>query len=231
MPHPRSAELIRSLVNGMGIVQDHVALHHLHALDWVDVQSALRPIPRPPPAGGEPIPWPNNSGDLVPGSPAAGRKIGSRRAVRNLAGDYWGIPPRLPPEANLLALALPGGAPVAAGNHPPPRHLRRQESHPNFVVGGMACSINLDNQLTINAVRLDELRGTSRRPGALSRRSTTRCPRHRRILQRLCGHRRRQPSLMAAAKAPSPVRGASGRKGAGWGPARRQLDISSRLTR
>ena len=35
--------------------------------------------------------------------------------------------------------------------------------HPNFLVGGMACSINMDNQLTINQVSLAQLEGMIQR--------------------------------------------------------------------
>jgi hydrogenase large subunit len=162
-PIPRSAELIRSLVNGMGIVQDHVMhFYHLHALDWVDVQSALAADPQATARLAASIsPWPNNSATWFRevqqrvGKSVAGGQLGI------FAGNYWGHPAyRLPPEANLLALAhyleaLPWQREIIrlhaifGGKNP----------HPNFVVGGMACSINLDNQLTINAIRLDELRG------------------------------------------------------------------------
>ena len=40
---PRNAELIRNLMIGAQHVQDHVMhFYHLHALDWVDVTSALK---------------------------------------------------------------------------------------------------------------------------------------------------------------------------------------------
>ncbi len=39
---PPNAHLIRNLIHGMQTVQDHVIhFYHLHALDWVDVVSAL----------------------------------------------------------------------------------------------------------------------------------------------------------------------------------------------
>ena len=43
---PKNANLIRNLVHGMQFVQDHVIhFYHLHALDWVDVTSALKADP------------------------------------------------------------------------------------------------------------------------------------------------------------------------------------------
>ena len=43
---PPNAELIRNLIAGSQLVQDHVIhFYHLHALDWVDVVSALKADP------------------------------------------------------------------------------------------------------------------------------------------------------------------------------------------
>ncbi|HEY5514149.1 MAG TPA: nickel-dependent hydrogenase large subunit [Geomonas sp.] len=160
---PRQAELIRNLVAGMAILQDHVMhFYHLHALDWVDVKSALSADPQAASRLAASLsPWPNNSAtwfrevqQRVAGSIAGGQ-------LGIFASGYWGHPAyRLPPEANLLALghyleALKWQREIIrlhaifAGKNP----------HPNFLVGGMACAINLDNQITINTVRLDELKG------------------------------------------------------------------------
>ena len=44
---PRNAQLIRNLMIGAQYVHDHVMhFYHLHALDWVDVVSALKADPR-----------------------------------------------------------------------------------------------------------------------------------------------------------------------------------------
>jgi [NiFe] hydrogenase large subunit/hydrogenase large subunit len=72
------------------------------------------------------------------------------------ANGYWGHPAyKLPPEVNLLAVAHYLEAldwqrdvirlhTIFGGKNP----------HPNFLVGGMACAINLDDTGTINAERL-----------------------------------------------------------------------------
>ncbi|HSD52424.1 MAG TPA: nickel-dependent hydrogenase large subunit, partial [Candidatus Methylomirabilis sp.] len=162
-PITKSAELIRNLVMGMGIVQDHVMhFYHLHALDWVDVKSALAADPQATARLAASIsPWPNNSASWFREVQQRVEKSLSAGQAGIFAGDYWGHPAyRLPPEANLLALAHYLEAlqwqrevirlhAVFGGKNP----------HPNFLVGGMACAINLDNQLTINTVRIDELRG------------------------------------------------------------------------
>jgi hydrogenase large subunit len=160
---PRQAELIRNLVAGMAILQDHVMhFYHLHALDWVDVKSALSADPQGTARLAAGLsPWPNNSATWF-------REVQQRVATSIAGGQlgifasgYWGHPAyRLPPEANLLALGHYLEAlrwqreiirlhAIFAGKNP----------HPNFLVGGMACAINLDNQLTINTIRLDELKG------------------------------------------------------------------------
>lgn len=158
---PVQAELIRNLVSGMAILQDHVMhFYHLHALDWVDVKSALGADPQATARLSASLsPWPNNSATWF-------REVQQRMSASFAGGQlgifasgYWGHPAyRLPPEANLLALghyleALQWQREIIrlhtifAGKNP----------HPNFVVGGMACAINLDNQITINKIRLDEL--------------------------------------------------------------------------
>ena len=43
---PPNAELVRNLIAGSQLVHDHVIhFYHLHALDWVDVVSALKAEP------------------------------------------------------------------------------------------------------------------------------------------------------------------------------------------
>jgi hydrogenase large subunit len=159
---PAQAELIRNMVAGMATLQDHVMhFYHLHALDWVDPKSALSADPEKSARLAASIsPWPNNSPTWFK---EVQQRVASSFANGQLgifASGYWGHPAyRLPPEANLMALAHYLEAikwqreiirlhTIFAGKNP----------HPNFVVGGMACSINLNNQLTINRVRLDELK-------------------------------------------------------------------------
>jgi hydrogenase large subunit len=44
---PKNADLIRNLMNGAQYIHDHVMhFYHLHALDWVDVVSALSADPK-----------------------------------------------------------------------------------------------------------------------------------------------------------------------------------------
>src|SRR5512137_1562833 len=61
-PIPRPAELLRNLVVGMATLQDHVIhFYHLHALDWVDVVSALQADPEATARLAASLsPWPGN---------------------------------------------------------------------------------------------------------------------------------------------------------------------------
>jgi len=43
---PDNARIMRNLISGIQFVQDHVIhFYHLHALDWVDIVSALKADP------------------------------------------------------------------------------------------------------------------------------------------------------------------------------------------
>ena len=79
------------------------------------------------------------------------------------ANGYWGHPAmKLPPEANLMATAhylealewqkeIVKVHAIFGGKNP----------HPNFLVGGMACAINLDDASGLNAERLAMVAKTS----------------------------------------------------------------------
>jgi [NiFe] hydrogenase large subunit/hydrogenase large subunit len=158
---PANANLIRNLVHGMQFIQDHVIhFYHLHALDWVDVVSALNANPAGTARLAKAIsPWPNNSEthfkavqDRLKGFVAGGQ-------LGIFANGYWGHPAyKLPPDVNLLAVAHYLEAldwqrdvirlhTIFGGKNP----------HPNFLVGGMACAINLDDTGTINAEKLVDI--------------------------------------------------------------------------
>ena len=164
---PPNANLIRNLVHGMQFIQDHVIhFYHLHALDWVDVVSALKADP----AGTARIarsisPWPNNSETYFTEVQDRVKKFVAGGQLGIFTNGYWGHPAyKLPPEVNLLAVAHYLEAldwqrdvirlhTIFGGKNP----------HPNFLVGGMACAINLDRAATINAERLEDIHGMIQR--------------------------------------------------------------------
>ncbi len=164
---PPNANLIRNLVHGMQYVQDHVIhFYHLHALDWVDVVSALQADPAATSRIARSIsPWPNNSETWFAEVKDRVAKFVASGQLGIFANGYWGHPAyKLPPEVNLLAVAHYLEAlefqrdvirlhAIFGGKNP----------HPNFLVGGMASAINLDDTGTINAVRLADVQGMIRR--------------------------------------------------------------------
>jgi [NiFe] hydrogenase large subunit/hydrogenase large subunit len=164
---PPNANIIRNLIHGMQFIQDHVIhFYHLHALDWVDVISALKADP----AGTARIaksvsPWPNNSESYFRAVQDRLTKFASGGQLGIFKNGYWGHPAyKLPPEVNLLAVAHYLEAldwqrdvirvhTIFGGKNP----------HPNFLVGGMASAINIDGTATINAERLVDVQGMIRR--------------------------------------------------------------------
>ncbi len=164
---PRNANIIRNLVHGMQYIQDHVIhFYHLHALDWVDVVSALSADPDKAAALARSIsPWPNNDAAHFRAVQVRLKKFVGTGQLGIFANGYWGHPAyKLPPEANLMAVSHYLEAldwqrdvirlhTVFGGKNP----------HPNFLVGGMASAINLDETATINAVRLADVQGMIRK--------------------------------------------------------------------
>jgi hydrogenase large subunit len=158
---PANANLIRNLIHGMQFVQDHVIhFYHLHALDWVDVVSALSANPADTAAISRKIsPWPNNSESYFRAVQDRLKKFVSGGQLGIFTNGYWGHPAyKLPPAVNLLAVAHYLEAldwqrdvirlhTIFGGKNP----------HPNFLVGGMASAINLDDTATINAERLTDI--------------------------------------------------------------------------
>ena len=159
---PPNAELIRNLMFCTQYVQDHVIhFYHLHALDWVDIVSAIKADPKETSQLAQSISnWPKSSpgyfSDLqkrLSGFVASGQ-------LGIFANGYWGHPAyKLPPAANLMAVAhyLEALAwqkeickihAIFGGKNP----------HPNYLVGGVPCSINLNEVAAINTERLNKVR-------------------------------------------------------------------------
>jgi hydrogenase large subunit len=145
-PIPPNALLIRNLMNAAQYVHDHVMhFYHLHALDWVDVVSALKADPQKTSELAQSISsYPKSS----PGYFADTRKrlkdfIDSGQ-LGIFANGYWGHPAyKLPPEANLMAVAHYLEA-LAWQRDVVKLHaiFGGKNPHPNFVVGGVPCAIS-----------------------------------------------------------------------------------------
>ena len=159
---PPNAELIRNLMFCAQFVQDHVVhFYHLHALDWVDVVSALSADPVETSALAQSISnWPKSSPGLLQRPQEAADRVRGERAARHLRQRLLG--PRRPtgcrPAANLMAVAHYLEAlewqkeivkihAIFGGKNP----------HPNYLVGGVPCSINLEEVNAINSERLNHV--------------------------------------------------------------------------
>jgi len=147
-PIPPNAQLIRNIMTAAQYVHDHVMhFYHLHALDWVDVVSALGADPKRTSELAQSI---SNYPDSSPGYFAdIQRRVKGFVESGQLgifSNAYWGHPAyKLPAEANLMAVAhyldaLAWQRDVArlhaifGGKNP----------HPNFVVGGVPCAISIE---------------------------------------------------------------------------------------
>jgi hydrogenase large subunit len=157
-PIPPNAQLIRNLMSGAQYVHDHVMhFYHLHALDWVDVVSALSADPAATSTLAQSISsYPKSSPGYFADTQKKVKDFVEAGQLGIFAKGYWGHPAyKLPPEANLMAVAhyleaLSWQRDVAklqtifGGKNP----------HPNFLVGGVASPIDLNSDSAINAKRL-----------------------------------------------------------------------------
>ena len=160
-PIPPNAQLIRNLMNGAQYVHDHVMhFYHLHALDWVDVVSALNADPAATSTLAQSLSsYPKSSPGYFSDMKKKLKNFVEGGQLGIFANGYWGHPAyKLPPEANLMAVAhyleaLTWQRDVAklhaifGGKNP----------HPNFLVGGVACPIDLNSDSAINAAKLAQV--------------------------------------------------------------------------
>jgi len=155
---PPNAELIRNLMFCAQYLQDHVVhFYHLHALDWVDVVSALKADPVKTSEIAQKISnYPKSSPKYFSDLQKRLTAFVNSGQLGIFANAYWGHPAyKLPPEVNLIGVAHYLEAlewqkeivkihTIFGGKNP----------HPNYLVGGVPCSINLDEANAINAERL-----------------------------------------------------------------------------
>ncbi len=144
---PRNAELIRNLMIGAQYVHDHVMhFYHLHALDWVDVVSALKGDPAKTSALAQSISnYPQSSPGYFAGVKEKLTRFVDSGQLGIFANGYWGNPGyRLPPEANLMAVAHYLDA-LAWQREVAKLHaiFGGKNPHPNFVVGGAPTAISV----------------------------------------------------------------------------------------
>ena len=139
-PIPPNAQLIRNLMSGAQYVHDHVMhFYHLHALDWVDVVSALSADPKATSELAQSISsYRNSSPGYFADVQKQVRLLVESGQLGIFANAYWGHPEyKLPPEANLMAVAHYLDA-LAWQREVAKLHavFGGKNPHPNFVVGG-----------------------------------------------------------------------------------------------
>jgi hydrogenase large subunit len=155
---PPNAELIRNLMFCTQYMQDHVVhFYHLHALDWVDIVSALKADPNETSRIAQSISnWPKSSPKYFSDLQKRLTSFVGSGQLGIFANGYWGHPAyKLPAEVNLIGVAHYLEAlewqkeivkihTIFGGKNP----------HPNYLVGGVPCSINTDDVNALNAERL-----------------------------------------------------------------------------
>ena len=155
---PANANHIRNLMMLAQYSHDHIVhFYHLHALDWVDVVSALSADPKATSELQQSISnWPKSSPGYFSDVQNRLKKFVESGQLGPFANAYWGSPAyKLPPEANLMATthyleALDFQKEIVkihtifGGRNP----------HPNWVVGGMPCSINVADAGAVGAVNM-----------------------------------------------------------------------------
>ena len=159
---PPNAQLIRNLMIAAQYVHDHVMhFYHLHALDWVDVVSALKADPKATSELAQTVSprWPKSSAGYFADTRKKLKEFVEAGQLGIFANGYWGHPAyKLPPEANLMAVAHYLEAlswqrdvvklhAIFGGKNP----------HPNFLVGGVPCPIDMNSDSAINSKRLAQV--------------------------------------------------------------------------
>jgi Ni,Fe-hydrogenase I large subunit len=165
---PDNARIVRNLITAIQYVQDHVIhFYHLHALDWVDIVSALGADPRKTAELAQSISdWPKSSEDYFAGIAAKLKEFVERGQLGPFANAYWGHPAyKLPPEANLMAVAhyleaLDWQKDVIR------MHATIGSKNPHaqtYIVGGMAVPVDPNSQNGLNANTIGFLNGIAAR--------------------------------------------------------------------
>jgi hydrogenase large subunit len=144
---PQNAELIRNLMIAAQHVHDHVMhFYHLHALDWVDVVSALKADPKATSTLAQSISsYPKSSPGYFADVQKKVKTFVEQGQLGIFSNAYWGHPAyKLPPEANLMAVAHYLEA-LAWQRDVVKLHtiFGGKNPHPNFVVGGVPSAISV----------------------------------------------------------------------------------------
>ena len=157
---PENARIVRDIIAATQNVHDHIIhFYHLHALDWVDVMSALKADPAKTAQLAQSISdWPKSSAVYFKAVQDRVKTLADSRQLSLFGSGDWGHPAyKLPPEANLLAVAHYIEAlklqrefiriqAVLGGKNPHPQ---------TYLMGGMATTMDgSEADATINPERI-----------------------------------------------------------------------------
>ncbi len=165
---PDNARLIRNLISGFQYVQDHVIhFYHLHALDWVDIVSALQADPAATARLAQSISdWPLSGETYFRGIKDKLAAFVNSGQLGIFANGYWGHAAyKLPPEANLMAVAhylealdwqrdMIRAHAILGSKNP---HLQ------TYLVGGVSIPVDPNSEVALNADKLAILRNLAQK--------------------------------------------------------------------
>jgi hydrogenase large subunit len=147
---PPNAELIRDLMAGAQMLQDHVIhFYHLQALDWVSPIHALAADPKAASAAAVAVGYRETSVDYFATAQTRLKDLVTSGQLGIFANGWWDHPGyRLPPEIDLIALThylealawqreIGEVLTIFGGKNP----------HPNVAVGGAPCAISTSAKL------------------------------------------------------------------------------------
>jgi len=161
---PENARIVRNLLAGAQLIHDHVVhFYHLHALDWVDITSALKADPAKTSQIANSLSnWDRSGANHFKEVQQRVQSLVQSGQLSLFASGYWGHPAyHLPPEINLLAVSHYLDAlefqrefiqihAVLGGKNPHPQ---------SFLVGGMSTVMDPGSpQAVINPERISFLK-------------------------------------------------------------------------
>jgi hydrogenase large subunit len=163
---PENANSIRNIMQLTLQAHDHlVHFYHLHALDWVNPVNALKADPKATSALQQKVSphHPNSSPGYFRDVQNRLKKFVDSGQLGPFKNGYWTNPAYLlPPEADLMAVTHY----LEALDFQ--RHVMKiraifggKDPHPNWLVGGVPCAINVDGVGSVGAINMERLNHVS----------------------------------------------------------------------
>jgi hydrogenase large subunit len=152
---PDNANIIRNLMHSTLYAHDHlVHFYHLHALDWVDVVSALSADAKRTSELAQSISsWPMSSPGYYRDLQSRLKKFVESGQLGPFKNGYWGHPAyKLPPEANLMAV----------GHYLEALDFQKEIVKIQTIFGGKNPPINVDGVGAVGAINMERLNMVSR---------------------------------------------------------------------